>query len=130
VLSPLTARAAAPWAAAAVYTHERCSEHWLRFLEIAEHYGSAEEAAAADAEAGRKPREQPAPGVPEPERNEAPRLKNPMPQMPDAREHGLKDERRWQSMLRLWGARRRRRLSESRECLCEFLNKLLRASAR
>jgi hypothetical protein len=79
---------------AAVYTHERCNEHWLRFLEIAEHYGSAEEAAAADAEAGRKPREQPAPGVPEPERNEAPRLKNPMPQMPDAREHGLKDERR------------------------------------
>jgi hypothetical protein len=40
----------------AVHTHEQCREPWLRWLELASHYESVEQAEAADAAADRKPR--------------------------------------------------------------------------
>jgi hypothetical protein len=41
-----------------VHTHERCRDHWLRWLGIASRLGSEEAAQAADAAENRKPREQ------------------------------------------------------------------------
>lgn len=42
----------------AVHTHERCRGPWLRWLELASRYESAEQAVAADAAANREPRKQ------------------------------------------------------------------------